>query len=75
VDIQQGTTHVGFRKEGKTNDAAVMIVLLVLRYAQMGYHWITAILDNATIHRDAMKAAVGELLAEIAEANASLPLS
>ena len=70
VDIQQGTAHVGFRKEGKTNDAAVMIVLLVLRYAQMGYHWITVILDNATIHRDAMKAAVGELLAEIAEANA-----
>ena len=66
VDLQQGTTHVGFRKEAKTNDAVVMVVLLVLRYVQAGFHWITVILDNATIHRDAMKSAVSELLAEIA---------
>lgn len=67
VDLQQGTTHVGFRKEAKTNDAVVMVVLLVLRYVQAGFHWITVILDNATIHRGAMKSAVAELLAEIAE--------
>ena len=66
VDLQQGTTHVAFRKEAKTNDAVVMVVLLVLRYVQAGFHWITVILDNATIHRDAMKSAVSELLAEIA---------
>ena len=67
VDLQQGTTHVDFRKQGKTEDVVVMIVLLVLRYAQMGYHWITILLDNATTHRDAMKSAVSELLAVIAE--------
>jgi transposase len=67
VDLQRGTTHVGFRKEAKTNDAVVMVVPRVLRYARMGYHWITVILDNATLHRAAMEAAVAELLAVIAE--------
>jgi len=67
VDLQRGTTHVDFRKESKTEDAVVAILLLVLRYAQLGCHWITVILDNATIHRAAMKSAVVELLAVIAE--------
>ena len=67
VDLQRGTTDVGFRAQSKTNDAVVMVVLLVLRYVQRGFRWITVILDNATIHGPAMKAAVGELLAEIAE--------
>jgi hypothetical protein len=67
VDPQRGTTDVGFRAQSKTNDAVVMVVLLVLRHVQRGFRWITVILDNATIHGPAMKAAVGELLAEIAE--------
>ena len=67
VDLQQGTTHADFRKESKTADAVMMVVLLVLRYARMGYRWITVILDNATIHRAAMKSAVSELLAVITE--------
>jgi transposase len=67
ADLQRGTTDADFRAQGKTNDAAVMVVLLVLRYVQRGFQWITVILDNATIHRAAMKAAVAELLAEIAE--------
>lgn len=67
VDLQRGTTDVDFRAQGKTNDAVVMVVLLVLRYARRGFRWITVILDNATIHRAAMKAAVAGLLAEIAE--------
>ncbi len=67
VDLQRGTTHVDFREESKTGDAVVIVLLLVLRYAQLGYHWITVILDNATIHRNAMKSAVSELLAVIAE--------
>jgi len=70
VDLQQGTTPVDFRKESKTADAVVMVVLLVLRYAQAGYRGITVILDNATLHRVAMKSAVGELLAVIAESPA-----
>ena len=70
VDLQRGTTHVDFRQESKTADAVVAILLLVLRYAQAGYRWITVILDNATIHRDAMKSAVAEVLAVIAEAPA-----
>lgn len=70
VDLQQGTTEVDFRAQSKTSDAVVMVVLLVLRYVQRGFHWITVILDNATIHRATMKAAVGELLAEIAETHA-----
>jgi hypothetical protein len=67
VDLQRGTTQVDFRAQSKTNDAVVMVVLLVLRYVQRGFHWITVILDNAAIHGPAMKAAVSELLAEIAE--------
>jgi len=67
VDLQRGTTHVDFRQESKTADAVVIILLLVLRYAQAGYRWITVVLDNATIHRGAMKSAVAELLAVIAE--------
>jgi hypothetical protein len=67
VDLQQGTTDVDFRAQGKTNDAVVMVVLLVLRYVQRGFRWITVILGNATIHRAAMKAAAAELLAVIAE--------
>lgn len=67
VDLHRGTTDVAFRAQSKTNDAVVMVVLLVLRYVQRGFRWITVVLDNATIHRAAMKAAVGELLAEIAE--------
>jgi hypothetical protein len=67
VDLQRGTTHVDFREESKTEDAVVIVLLLVLRYAQLGFHWITVILDNASIHRDAMKSAVSELLAVIAE--------
>ena len=70
VDLHRGTTDVDFRAQSKTNDAVVMVVLLVLRYVQRGFRWITVILDNATIHRAAMKAAVGELLAEIAESPA-----
>ena len=67
VDLQRGTTQVDFRAQSKTNDAVVMVVLLVLRYVQRGFHWITVILDNAAIHGPAMKSAVSELLAEIAE--------
>ena len=70
VDLQRGTTHVDFREEGKTEDAVVAVLLLVLRYARMGYRWITVILDNATIHRAAMKSAVSELLAVIGETRA-----
>jgi hypothetical protein len=44
-----------------------MAVLPVLRHVQRGFRRITVILDNATIHRATMKAAVAELLAEIAE--------
>jgi transposase len=67
VDVQRGTTDVDFRAQGKTADAVAVVVLLVLRYVQRGFRWITVILDNATLHRAAMKAAVAELLAEIAE--------
>lgn len=67
VDLQRGTTDVDFRAHGKTGDAVVMVVLLVLRYVQRGFRWITVILDNATLHGPAMKAAVAEWLAEIAE--------
>jgi len=67
VDLQRGTADADFRAQGKTDDAAVMAVLLVLRHVQRGFRWITVILDNAAIHRAAMKAAVAELLAEIAE--------
>lgn len=67
VDLRQGTTGVDFRAHSKTGDAVVAVALLVLRYVLRGFRQITVLLDKATTHRDAMKAAVGELLAEIAE--------
>lgn len=67
VDVQRGTTQVDFRAHSQTHDATVMVVMLVLRYVQQGFHWITVILDNAAIHGPAMKSAVREVLAEIAE--------
>ena len=36
VGLQRGTTQAGFRKEAKTGDAVVMVVLLVLRCVQRG---------------------------------------
>lgn len=71
VDLQRGTTEVDFRAHSKTSDAVVMIVLLILRYFQRGFHWITVILDHATIHGTAMKAAVAEVLSEIAETHSA----
>jgi hypothetical protein len=49
VDLQRGTTDVDFRAQSKTQDAVVVVVLLVLRYVRRGFRWITVILDNATV--------------------------
>jgi len=67
VDLRKGTTHVQFRRESKTEDVIFVVALTLLRYVQMGHHWITLILDNARTHCGKMEAGVRELLAELIE--------
>jgi hypothetical protein len=67
VDLASGVTHADFRPRGKTEDAVFAIALLVLRYARLGYRHLLLVLDNCRIHGEGMKAALAELLAEIAD--------
>lgn len=66
VDLGTGNTTVDFQSDAKTGNAVYVIALIVLRYASLGFSQIVFILDNCSIHNDAMKAALAELLAEIA---------
>ena len=67
VDLQQGTTHVDFRSQSKTKDVVFVVVMTILRYVQLGFHWITMILDNARTHRPDMETTVRALLLEIVD--------
>lgn len=66
MDLDSGKTTVDFQPEAKTWNAVYVIALIVLRYASLGFRQIVFILDNCSIHNDSMKAALTELLAEIA---------
>jgi hypothetical protein len=66
VELGSGQTTVDFQAQAKTGNVVFVIALLVLRYAQQGFRQILFILDNCPIHNDSMKAALAELLAEIA---------
>lgn len=66
VDLDSGKTTVDFQAEAKTENTIFVMAMLVLRYAQRGYRHLVLILDNARIHGDKMKAALTELLGEIA---------
>jgi hypothetical protein len=66
LDLKSGKTTVDFQPQAKTGNAVYVIALIVLRYAQLGFRKIVFILDNCSIHNDSMKAALTELLAEIA---------
>jgi transposase len=66
VDLDSGRTTVEFQAEAKTPNVVFVLALIILRYAQLGFRQIVFILDNARIHGDKMKAALAELLAEIA---------
>lgn len=55
-----------FQPQAKTGNAVYVIALIVLRYARLGFRHILFILDNCSIHNDSMKAALADLLAEIA---------
>ena len=66
VDLDSGITTVDFQPQAKTPNAVYVIALIILRYAQRGFRQIVLILDNCSIHGQAMKAALAELLAEIA---------
>jgi transposase len=65
VDLGSGRTTVEFQAEAKTPNVVVVLALIVLRYAQLGFRQVVLILDNCRIHGQAMKAALAELLAEI----------
>lgn len=67
VDVERGTTYADFRPQSKTEDVVFVVVLTVLRYVQLGFHWITVMLDNARTHRHEMESAVRALLAEIVD--------
>jgi len=67
VDLQRGTTHADFRSRSKTDDVVFVVVMTVLRSVQLGFHWITVILDNARTHRPDMETAVRVLLSEIVD--------
>ena len=69
VDLGTGRTTVDFQPEAKTGNAVYVLALIVLRYASLGFSRIVFILDNCSIHNDTMKAALAELLAEIALAS------
>ncbi len=69
LDLGTGKTTVDFQPGAKTDNAVYVIALIVLRYASLGFRQIVFILDNCSIHNDAMKAALAELLAEIALAS------
>jgi hypothetical protein len=65
VDLLAGTTHVDFRTESRADDVVFVLALTALRFARLGYHCLTVILDNCRIHGERMKAALAELLAEM----------
>jgi hypothetical protein len=65
VDLDSGQTTVDFQRQAKADNAVFVLALIVPRYAQLGFRQIRFILDNCTIHGEAMKAALAELLAEI----------
>ena len=67
VDLMSGATQADFRPRSKTEDAVFVIASLVLRYARWGYRHLLLVLDNCRIHGEGMKAALAELLAEIAD--------
>ena len=64
VDLQRGTTHAEFRPQSKTDDVVFVVVMTLLRYVQLGFRWITMILDNARTHRHDMETAVRTRLLE-----------
>jgi transposase len=64
--LNNGCTTVDFQPEAKTCNAVYAIALIVLRYASLGFRNILFILDNCPIHKQSMKTALAELLAEIA---------
>jgi len=66
VDLNSGQTTVDFQPQAKIENAVFVIALIVLRYAAMGFHQIVFVLDNCSIHNATLKAALTELLAEIA---------
>jgi hypothetical protein len=66
LDLGTGKTTVDFQPGAKTGNAVYVIALIVLRYASLGFRQIVFVLDNCSIHNDAMKAALAGLLAEIA---------
>jgi transposase len=66
LDLNGGQTTVDFQAKAKAENVVWVLALIVLRYAQLGFRQIVFILDNCRIHGDAMKAALSELLAEIA---------
>lgn len=65
VDLGSGEATADFQPQAKTPNAVWVFALVVLRYARLGFRQILFILDNCTIHNDAMKAALAALLAEI----------
>lgn len=66
VELGSGRTTVDFQAQAKTENAVFVLALIVLRYAQLGFRQIAFILDNCRIHGSKMKAAMTELLAQIA---------
>ncbi len=65
VNLATGQTTVDFQPQAKADNAVWVLALIVLRYAQLGFRQIRFVLDNCTIHGEAMKTALAELLAEI----------
>ena len=65
MDLKDGSTHIEFRRNSKTADVVFVVVLTILRYAQLGYHWITLLMDHARTHGRKMEAEVRQLLTEI----------
>lgn len=65
VNLTTGHTTVDFQSRAKTDNAVFVLALIVLRYAQLGFHQILLVLDNCAIHGEAMKATLAAVLAEI----------
>ena len=49
------------------DEVVFVVVMTILRYDQLGFRWITMILDNARTHGHDMETAVRTLLLEIVD--------
>lgn len=65
MNLATGHTTVDFQPRAKADNAVFVLALIVLRYAQLGFRQVRFVLDNCSIHGEAMKATLAELLAEI----------